>query len=131
MVGVTVGVTAYDIDDPDSASVLGPWGRFSVAVPTDVVVQFNQTVFFLATSYSGSIQLASLVLPYVRSNGLISGQANSTVTTETTAVVVGDYPYSSGQWVTLQPLGTMAITQFYRTDLMVYQATYTIALEAP
>ena len=129
--GVTVGVTAYNIDDPDSSFMLGPWGRLAVDVPKELVVRFNQTVFFLATSYGGTIQLGSLVLPYVNSTGSSSGQANATVTAEATAVVVGDYPFSSGQWVTLQPLDTMPISQFYQTDLLVYQPSYRIVLEAP
>lgn len=125
--GVTIPVSAYDIEDPDSSSMLGPWATMAVALPKNVTLGLNQTAYFETSGPPVVFQIAAPLFINARNSttGFPPGGSNSSGGPLTSAAVVtGIYPFSSGQWVTLQPLGTIAISQFYQTSLLVYQATY-------
>jgi hypothetical protein len=133
VVGVTIPVSAYDIQDPDSSSMLGPWATMSVSLPRNASLSVNQTAYFQTNGPPVWLQIDGPLYINVR-NGttqfppLIT--SNSGGPSTSAALVIGIYPYSSGQWVTLQPLSTMPISQFYQTSLLVYKATYKAGVEA-
>lgn len=126
---VSLPVSSYDIEDPDSSMTLGPWATLAVNIPKETTLALNQTVFFVASSSTQSqVQLGSVVLPYTNATGS-PAPFNLTVTQEIRAVVAGDYQSLAGRWVALRPLDALALSQFYETDLLVYQAAYQTGLE--
>lgn len=127
--GVMIPVSAYDIEDPDSSSMLGPWATMAVALPKNVTLSVNQTAYFQTNGPSLQLQIQGPSAFYINIRNGTTGfpPLNTSISgglSTSAAVVTGIYPFSSGQWVTLQPLGTTAISQFYQTSLLVYQATY-------
>jgi len=134
VVGVTIPVAAYDIQDPDSSSMLGPWATMSVSLPRNVSLSVNQTAYFETNGPPVGVQLDGPLYINIRNGTTGFPPLNTSISggpSTSAAVVMGIYPYSSGLWVTLQPLSTMPISQFYQNSLLVYQATYKTGLEAP